>query len=712
MVALHESGLLSSAGDRLTVRDLDHTLMETLEAKKCEPCDSVFDRSLTFCPQCGQRLILVDTILGQTLDGRYKIESVLGRGGMGVVYRALHVHLDSRVAVKVLHPELVSNQSAIERFRREARAAGRIQHPNAIQVTDFGVSGQGVVYLVMELVQGETLRDLLRREKRLDPERAIAMMRQVCAAVDAAHQSGVIHRDLKPDNIVVQEASQTSTLGQEAEVVKVLDFGIAKLREKETPGEAQTPGETPSRFEQTLTEAGMLIGTPQYMSPEQCRAKKLDNRSDIYSLGVILYEMLTGQIPFTGETPIEVVLKHIKEAPRPVTAINPDIPWALEEVVMKALEKDPDLRQASAAELASDLLASLSASGKVRVAAESPVIRESTGSTDSSTSEVSRMTVVQARTLPPEAPRPQPSGRPSMALPSIEMGAGEVRSVPLGAGSGSLFKTLRIPIVVAALILGGVLVVWLLQKNKSTENSASKAVAQDSSFQGMVLIEGGEFKMGSDEGNVVNGVNLEGPVHTEKVESFYLDINEVTNRQYKEFVDARGYPPPRHWTNKASFEAEDAELPVTWVSWSDANNYATWRGRRLPTEKEWEYAARGGDRNFKYPWGNDFRPGIANVLQEAKKTKPAAVGTYKEDHNRFGVNDLGGNVSEWVQDFFRLYSNKPSEFDSLKVYRGGHFTDPPATATATHRWADAANTTDENTLSVTGFRCARSIGQN
>lgn len=326
------------------------------------------------------------------------------------------------------------------------------------------------------------------------------------------------------------------------------------------------------------------------------------------------------------------------------------------------------------------------------------------------------MTVVQPRALPtPVEPSPSRSERPNVALPSIEMGASEVPiAAAAAAGSGSLFKTLRIPIVIAAVILAGLLVAWLL-RNKSNESAANTPPTQDSSFQGMVLIEGGEFQMGSDEGdssNIVNGVNLQGPAHTVKVDSYYLDINEVTNRQYKEFVDARGYPPPRHWTNGGSYEPEDADLPVTFVNWSDANNYATWRGRRLPTEKEWEYAARSGDRNFKYPWGNDFRPGIANVLQGVKKTKPAAVGTYKEDRNRFGVYDLGGNVSEWVQDFFKLYSGKPSEFDILKVYRGGHFTDPKETATATHRWADAPNTTDENTLSVTGFRCAKSVGQN
>lgn len=687
--------------------------MDTLEAKKCESCDSVFDRSLTFCPQCGQRLILVDTILGQTLDGRYKIESVLGRGGMGVVYRAMHVHLDSRVAVKVLHPELVSNQSAIERFRREARAAGRIAHPNAIQVTDFGVSTQGVVYLVMELVQGETLRDLLRREKVLDPERAIAIMRQVCAAVDAAHQGGVIHRDLKPDNIIVQDAGQTSTLQGVSEVVKVLDFGIAKLRERETPGESQTLPDSPSRFEQTLTEAGMLIGTPQYMSPEQCRAKKLDNKSDIYSLGVILYEMLTGKLPFTGETPIEVVLKHIKEAPPPLRSINPDVPWPVEEVVMKALEKDPELRQASASELASDLVSSLTASGEARVVANLPtMVVESRSPVADAGADLSRMTVVQPR-----------SGIDALANPAgVEKGAArnlarpvvsESPDVKADDASGSLFKTLRIPIVVAAVILGAVLVIWAIQRDKTTGEVAGggKSTTSDSSFEGMVLIEGGEFTMGRDDGKVFNGVNLEGPAHTVKVDSFYLDVNEVTNRQYKAFVDAMSYPKPRNWSNNGSFEPEDADLPVTWVSWSDANNYATWKGRRLPTEKEWEYAARSGDRNYLYPWGNEYRPGMANLFQGGtRKKKPAPVGTYKDDRNRFGVNDLAGNVSEWVQDFFRLYSGKPSDFDPNKVYRGGHFTDGPETATSTYRWADDANTTDENTISVTGFRCAKSIG--
>lgn len=681
--------------------------METLEAKKCEKCDSVFDRSLTYCPTCGQRLILIDTILGQTLDGRYRIENVLGRGGMGVVYRALHVHLDTRVAVKVLHPELVSNQSAIERFRREARAAGRIQHPNAIQVTDFGVSSQGVVYLVMEMVQGETVRDLLRREKVLEPERAINMMRQVCAAVDAAHQGGVIHRDLKPDNIIVQDGTSGGLRGG-AEKVKVLDFGIAKLRERETGGDSQPLGEGAGRLEHTLTEAGMLIGTPQYMSPEQCKAKKLDTRSDIYSLGVILYEMLTGQLPFTGETPIEVVLKHIKEAPRPMRAIRADIPWPVEEVVMKALEKDPVLRQSSAGELGNDLLASLTASGEGPPIANLPTITDPLGSAIEAATgpDISRMTLVQPRA---EATLDE----------DVRIGDSTTfTAAPAAAlqdSSAGLLRRLRIPIVIGVVVLVALGVIWALQSSNTTGGAApSTGPANPTGTPpGMVLIEGGEFTMGRNDGVVVNGISLEGPARPQKVDSFYLDIHEVTNREYKEFVDARNYPKPRHFTNNGSYEPEEAEFPVTFVTWHDANNYATWKGKRLPTEKEWEYAARSGDRDFLYPWGNSWSAGMANLFQEGgvKKTKPAPVGSYKQDRNRFGVFDLGGNVSEWVQDYFRLYDGKPSDFDKSKVYRGGHFTDLPETGIATHRWADGENTSDENTLTVTGFRCAKNIGQ-
>ncbi|MGH9845884.1 MAG: serine/threonine-protein kinase [Blastocatellia bacterium] len=216
-------------------------------------------------------------MIGTILDGRYRLESLIGEGGMGDVYRATHVHLDTEFAVKLLKPEFVANQTAIKRFRLEAKAAGRIHHPNAVRVTDFGVTPERIVFLVMELVQGESLRGIMRNEGQIDYLRTINIVRQVCGAVDAAHRAGIIHRDLKPDNILIEAVNNI-------ERVKVLDFGIAKLREAKT--------------DSFLTQAGTIIGTPQYMSPEQCQGKSLDPRSDIYSIGILLYEMLSGEVPF------------------------------------------------------------------------------------------------------------------------------------------------------------------------------------------------------------------------------------------------------------------------------------------------------------------------------------------------------------------------------------------------------------------------------
>jgi serine/threonine protein kinase/tetratricopeptide (TPR) repeat protein len=272
---------------------------------------------------------------GVVLADRYRIERPLSRGGMGAVFEATQLGLDRPVAVKVLLPALSRDARMQERFRREARSAAALRHPNIVQIYDYGISEHGP-YIVMELVRGESLRQRFLHGL-LKIERAVQIMEQACSALAAAHDAGIIHRDVKPDNILIEEQASGQPL------VKVLDFGIAKLREAQINADADT----------NLTGAN-VVGSPNYMSPEQCMGLELDARSDIYSLGIVLYEMLTGRLPFTpsGAGPASVLMQHINAAPRRVSELRPEVSAAIESVVMQALAKERGLRHGTAAELA------------------------------------------------------------------------------------------------------------------------------------------------------------------------------------------------------------------------------------------------------------------------------------------------------------------------------------------------------------------------
>ncbi|MCU0664682.1 MAG: serine/threonine protein kinase [Myxococcota bacterium] len=269
------------------------------------------------------------TRVGQSLaGGKYIIEALLGRGGMGSLYRARHTVLDRLVAIKLLHPDLTEDPTAEARFLLEAKAASRLDHPSSIQVLDFG-SEQGTCYIVMELLEGRDLASVVEAEGHLAPARAVSIMSQVLAAVGAAHDVGIIHRDLKPENIMVlrqRDGDETQ------ERVKVLDFGIAKI------------GSSEGSVSRALTAVGEICGTPEYMSPEQARGLTLDPRSDLYSCGVVLYRILTLKLPFRGETPVGTLMQHITEpVPRP-SILRPDLPPLLEEAILKAMAKSPDER--------------------------------------------------------------------------------------------------------------------------------------------------------------------------------------------------------------------------------------------------------------------------------------------------------------------------------------------------------------------------------
>jgi len=279
-----------------------------------------------------------DALTNRTLDQRYYLEAKLGVGGMGTVYRARRLLIGDTVAVKVLNPEQMTDSSAVERFRREAQATVRIKHPNVVTVYDFGAAQDGVVYLVMELVEGESLRQMIERQGTLIPITAAEVARQVCAALDEAHLQGVTHRDIKPENVLVQ----TTVSGLH---VKVLDFGIAALLDI-----------TASK----LTQTGNVVGTLHYMSPEQCMGEEPDGRSDIYSFGIVLYEMLTGAVPFDSPTATAIAIQHVNQSPPPMRALNANIPPEVEAVVLRALEKRREARPQTAGALARQLLAAVS----------------------------------------------------------------------------------------------------------------------------------------------------------------------------------------------------------------------------------------------------------------------------------------------------------------------------------------------------------------
>ncbi|HWA76873.1 MAG TPA: protein kinase [Polyangiaceae bacterium] len=325
-------------------------------------------------------------MIGQLVGGRFRVTGVLGEGGMGIVYVGEQQMGSTvrKVAIKTLHQHLSKDPSVNARFYRECGVVAQLEHPNTIKFYDFGETADGSLYIAMEFVAGRPLADVIRDEGPMDPERVTRVMRQVCGALDEAHAQGIIHRDLKPENVIL-----TNRAG-EKDVVKVLDFGIAARSES-----------SDAQKEQKLTQQGMVLGTPPYMSPEQFTGKALDARSDVYSLGVMVYEMLTGRLPFEADTPWQWATQHMTAQPIPfdVSAPTKNIPPAMRQAILKSLSKDRDQRQSSSR----DFFTELSEGGRVTVEAPPPAAVHSPAA-HASTAAMDQVPEFRASPVQPVAP--------------------------------------------------------------------------------------------------------------------------------------------------------------------------------------------------------------------------------------------------------------------------------------------------------------------
>src|SRR5712691_2733337 len=331
--------------------------------KYCTVCKVKYDDGVSFCPVDGEVLeddpsSIVDTVL----DGQYQIEAMLGKGGMGAVYRARLILLGDRVAIKILPPEMRNNAEWLRRFRREGQAARRFRHPNAVTVYDLRTASDGMIYMVMEYVEGRTLDAELKARGRFTAAEALEILEPIMSVLNAAHAMGVVHRDLKPENIMIGKM----TTGGEP-TVKLLDLGIAKLREV---AGADGGGNT------ALTMAGQMLGTPYYMSPEQWGElprdgnSEIDGRADIYSLGLVFYEMVAGRRPYSAFTLLELRKEHVSVTPRNLSELDLDVPQAFSDVIARTMAKDRGDRPDTMGELAAELKESLATAASGQPLAE------------------------------------------------------------------------------------------------------------------------------------------------------------------------------------------------------------------------------------------------------------------------------------------------------------------------------------------------------
>jgi len=482
--------------------------------KKCPKCGVEYSDTTTLCPADGVALETTnDALIGATLAGKYRIDALLNEGGMGSVYKGTHVLMDKTVAIKVLRPSLAADERVVARFSREARAASRISHPNALSVTDIG-EDNGTVFLVMEFLSGKTLKQVIREEGSLPLPRIVEITRQVGDALAAAHAQGVVHRDLKSDNIMLLD---TTNVGDHA---KVLDFGIAKITEPE------------GKFDGDLTAPNLVIGTPQYMSPEQCsQDSEIDHRSDIYSLGVILFEMLVGHVPFGGDSATIVMMKHLQDPVPSVLEERPDVPPPIGRVVARAMAKVPGNRYQSVAELIEDLTI---ASGMIVPNAGAAVASTATTGQVAATpthDDADEVTVVRPRQQVPSAEQyPIASSRRAPVTVPLQ-----VQPIPQLKGGFNPWKIL-VPSAVALLVIFAAIYAFTRNSTppSTNANQPGTSLAADPNSQPVQPTQppSGRAEEGLPSGGAVKAnanVNASPNANADEVATPIADVNTVEN---------------------------------------------------------------------------------------------------------------------------------------------------------------------------------------
>ena len=590
--------------------------------------------------------------------GKYELLEELGRGGFGTVYRARDTTLDIERAVKVLHPALATDPEFITRFRREARVAARLDHPNIVPVYEVG-EDQGAYFLTMKYLPGGSLKDLIAREGRLPFQHAVQITRQIASALDYAQSQPekLIHRDIKPGNVLF-DVKDTARLS---------DFGFAKA----------LAGDSNSS---SLSVSGGMIGTPPYMAPEIWRYKEVSPATDVYSLACMFFEMVTGVVLFKGESPADIMTRHVLEGPQFPPVWPQGVPQGIAQVLEKALIGEPKERFQNTRDFAS-ALEGLTAEAVI----EKPA--ESNG---------------QAEIPPPvtrnEPPSPQPAAEPAA-------GPGAQASKAPHGNKRDFKKYWKLAAGLAVIVLLAIFALTITPTSTAIFGIGSTIMGAD----GMTLlyVPEGEFTMGSES------YDDEKPIHTVYLDAYWIDETEVTNKQYAGCVSSGGCTPPSSnssYTRTGYYGSTEFDnYPVIFVTWDQAQAYCEWAGRRLPTEAEWEKAARRTDGNT-YPWG-ETAPSKNLLNFNGNVGDTTAVGKYPDGASPYGALDMAGNVWEWVNDPYdaTYYQSSPAsnptgpDSGEFRVLRGGSWYYGDSNVRSANRdWYSPAVTVING-----GFRCAR-----